>query len=104
MCRYGTSFATMVQYNLRSNGRGATHLYISAEVQWLKPCFLKSTITKKIEANLHKSFVHIKVGQLLNTLFVVMRKTRVSAHEGASHFAVWCNHGLLTSYTSVHFV
>eukprot|EP00035_Acanthoeca_spectabilis_P005084 m.110006 g.110006 ORF g.110006 m.110006 type:complete len:898 (+) comp12864_c0_seq1:545-3238(+) len=57
---YGTSFATHVQYVLQPTSNGATYFRVTAEVHWLKSCMLKSTINKKIESNLHKSFAHIK--------------------------------------------
>eukprot|EP00038_Savillea_parva_P013012 m.208375 g.208375 ORF g.208375 m.208375 type:complete len:984 (-) comp24124_c0_seq1:34-2985(-) len=57
---YGSSFQTLVQYYMRVEGSSTTHFRVTAEVEWRKSCMLKSTISKKIETNLMKSFAHIK--------------------------------------------
>mmetsp|Transcript_19387 Transcript_19387/g.57663 ORF Transcript_19387/g.57663 Transcript_19387/m.57663 type:complete len:81 (-) Transcript_19387:3260-3502(-) len=61
MYRYGGTFATHVQYVLETRGPNATYLRVTAEIEWLKSCMLKSTISKKIETNVIKSFNHVKV-------------------------------------------
>jgi len=59
---YGSSFATQVQYRLEKGPGGATtNLLVSAQVDWVKKCALKGTITKKIKAAVIQSFEEIKV-------------------------------------------
>ena len=59
--RYGSSFATQVQYRLEIGPGGATtNLLVTAQVDWVKKCALKGTITKKIKVAVIQSFEEIK--------------------------------------------
>mmetsp|Transcript_11815 Transcript_11815/g.35567 ORF Transcript_11815/g.35567 Transcript_11815/m.35567 type:complete len:1231 (+) Transcript_11815:605-4297(+) len=57
---YGTAFSTKVQYAIRLNeDRESTRIHTTAEVEWVKSCMVKGTITKKIKDAMSKTFLDI---------------------------------------------